>query len=75
MTKKMTSYQLTNAQADVVGAVVAERNRFLAQNDAALDELARMIAAKAGMLTDGGRLVFNQARPDAPVTLELVSEE
>lgn len=70
-----TSYTLTEAQTALVEAVIVERQRLLQQNDAALAELAGMIAAKAGMLTDGGKLVFNQAGPDAPVTLEFAPEE
>lgn len=51
-------HQLSMAEAGLLQALIAERERFLGQNDAALADLAALIAGRAGL--EGGNSKFER---------------
>lgn len=55
MEKRMEA-ELTPAQVAILNALLKERQAFLERNDAALGVLVEMVALKAGLPTEDGRL-------------------
>jgi hypothetical protein len=71
----MREIALTPAQIRMLTAIVEERERFLRESDAALDELARMVAAVNMVATEGQKLAFYQESPNAPIVVRVGTEE
>lgn len=70
----MKRFPLTFAQFRMLGTLTRERQQFLAQNQAMIDELATMIASVNGLpVTE--TVSFFQESPDDPVFLVVLDEE